>query len=94
MQGTRIFARMEGTKCCQQEEKLHQFLLGLDDSAYSTIISQIVTMDLLPSVNNAYLIVIREERHRIVAKGRDEKTEAVAFAARINEKQSLLCSVC
>lgn len=57
---------MEGTKRCQQEEKLDQFLLGLDNSAYTTIISQIIIMDPLPTINNAYLIVIREERHIIV----------------------------
>lgn len=52
----RSCARMEGTKYRQQEEKLHQFLLGLDDSAYSMIISLIITIDPLPSVNNAYSI--------------------------------------
>lgn len=51
-------------------------------------------MDPLPSFNKAYSTVIREERHQIVANGRDEKIEAVAFAARTNKKQSLLCSIC
>lgn len=51
-------------------------------------------MDSLPSLNKAYSIVIWEERHRIVARGRDEKIEAVAFGAQTNEKQSLHFSIC
>lgn len=33
---------------------MHQFLLNLDDSTFRTVISQIVNMEPLLSVNNAY----------------------------------------
>lgn len=78
--------QMEGANHCQQEEKLYQFLLGFDDSTYSMIITQIVTIDPLPRVNNAYSIIIHNERHHIVARSRDERIDVVAFVVKTNDK--------
>lgn len=45
----------------QEEEKLHQFILGLDDSISSMVTFQILIMDPSPSVNQAYSTIILEE---------------------------------
>lgn len=35
----------------REEEKVHQFLMGLDDAMYGTVRSNILSMDLLPSLS-------------------------------------------
>ena len=35
----------------REEERLHQFLMGLDDSVYGTISSNILSIESLPSLN-------------------------------------------
>ena len=49
----------------QQEERLMQFLMGLNDS-FSAIRSQILLMDPLPAVNKAYSLVLQEENQRLM----------------------------
>lgn len=46
---------------------MHQFILGLDYSAFNTITSQIFNMDPLFVVSNAYATIVKAERHRLVA---------------------------
>lgn len=55
--------------------------MGLDDTMFNTITSQILNMDPLPIVTTAYPVIIKEERHRIIAKNKEICTEAIAFAA-------------
>ncbi|GLU12107.1 hypothetical protein SLE2022_288130 [Rubroshorea leprosula] len=45
----------------QQQEKLMQFLMGLNDS-YGSVRSQILLKDPLPAVNKAYSLMLREEK--------------------------------
>lgn len=44
-------------------EQTMSFLMGLNDS-YAKIIGQILLIDLIPSVNRIFSLVIEEERHR------------------------------
>jgi len=37
-----------------EEDKVHQFFMGLDDDAYSNIRSQILALDPLPSLDEIY----------------------------------------
>ncbi|KAJ4787232.1 Retroelement pol polyprotein-like [Rhynchospora pubera] len=64
----------------REEEKIHQFLMGLDDSVFGTVRSSILGMEPLPTLNKVYSMVIQEERHRSVVRGREERGEAVGFA--------------
>ncbi|XP_074276256.1 uncharacterized protein LOC141600007 [Silene latifolia] len=45
-------------------EKLHQFFMGLDTTLYGNIRSQQFQLDPLPTLNRAYNIVLQEERLR------------------------------
>ncbi|XP_074299960.1 uncharacterized protein LOC141631152 [Silene latifolia] len=45
-------------------EKLHQFFMGLDTTLYGNIRSQQFQLDPLPTLNGAYNIVLQEERLR------------------------------
>ncbi|KAJ3699854.1 hypothetical protein LUZ61_003559 [Rhynchospora tenuis] len=71
----------------REEEKIHQFLMGLDDSVFGNVRTHILGMDPLPSLSKVYSMVVQEERHRSVVRGRDERSEAVGFAVRINKPE-------
>ncbi|XP_075473458.1 uncharacterized protein LOC142504488 [Primulina tabacum] len=49
----------------EQQQRLIQFLMGLNDN-YSSIRSQILLMNPLPSVSQAYSLICQEEAHRNV----------------------------
>lgn len=68
--------------------------MGLHNSIFHTIISQIINMQPLPSVESAYSMVVREERLCLVTRGKNEQVDIVAFVARSNEKSSMFCSIC
>jgi Reverse transcriptase (RNA-dependent DNA polymerase) len=63
-----------------QLEKVVQFLMGLNDS-YSTIRSQILTMDPLPNLGKTYSLVLQEERQRAVCMPTVQPLESAALAA-------------
>lgn len=45
-----------------EDEKIHQFLMGLNLDLYSTVRSNIFSLEPLPNLNKVYAFVIREER--------------------------------
>ena len=74
-----------------EEERTRQSLMGLDDNVYSTIRSQILTLDPLPPIDKIFNIIQQEENHKKVMIGRDTCNEhASAFAVKeqlvMNEK--------
>ena len=67
----------------QEDEKVHQFIMGLDDVVFGTICSNILSTEPLPNMSQVYAMIIREERHKAVARTREERHEnAVSFAVR------------
>lgn len=81
----------EGYKCKitsalerkRDEERLHQFMMGLDDVVYGTVRSNILNMDPLSNINRPYSMIVQEERHRTMARGSDERSEAVGFSTQL-----------
>ncbi|XP_017970463.1 PREDICTED: uncharacterized protein LOC108660708 [Theobroma cacao] len=49
----------------REGEKVFDFLMGLDE-VYSTVRSQILSVDLLPNLGRAYAIAAQEEKQRLV----------------------------
>ena len=101
----------EGCKCNikaqlerrREEEKVHQFLMGLDDVLYGTVRSNLLATDPLPSLNRVYSILIQEERVKAIVRTKEEKTEIVGLAVqtgggmrgRENTKdKGIVCSNC
>lgn len=72
----------------REEEKLHQFLMGLEDSTYGTIRTNILSTEPLPTLNRAYAMVIQEERVQTITRTKEEKNEHVAFAVRVGKGRS------
>jgi len=71
--------------------------MGLNDSMFGTVSSSILNMEPLPNLNRVYAMVITEERHREIASGKDDKTEAMAFAVQIkvrNKEKTEVCRHC
>jgi len=61
-----------------EEEQTHQFLMGLDDDFYSTIRSQILALEPLPSIDKVFNIVQQEENHRHLMRGRGDRDGTMA----------------
>ncbi|KAJ3708504.1 hypothetical protein LUZ61_012209 [Rhynchospora tenuis] len=79
----------------REDEKTHQFLMGLDDSVFKNVRSHILSMDPLPSLNKVYSLVIQEERHRSIARGKEEMTDAVGFVVQASKpRERPVCSHC
>lgn len=55
--------------------------------------SQILKMNPLLSVEQAYFVVIREEQHCVVAQDKGSQAEAIAFGARTTEQSYVLCDL-
>ena len=67
----------------REEEKVHQFLMGLDDATYGTVRSNLLACDPLPSLNRTYSIVVQEERVRTITRTKEERVEVVGLAAQV-----------
>ncbi|KAJ3690345.1 hypothetical protein LUZ61_019509 [Rhynchospora tenuis] len=84
----------------KEEERIHQFLMGLDEG-FSSIRTNLLSMDPLPNLNRIYSMVIQEERHKNVTRGREERGDTVGFAVHVNKADTMsktgdkpLCSHC
>lgn len=57
--------------------------MGLDTEQFQTTRSDLLAMEPFPSLNEAYAVVLREERQQILTKGMKSKmvVEALAFRA-------------
>lgn len=61
-----------------EEEQVHQFLLGLDESRFSNVCTNIIGMESLPDIDSVYQRVVREER-RLNSASNDSNQEVVGF---------------
>ncbi|CAA7037599.1 unnamed protein product [Microthlaspi erraticum] len=69
----------------KEEEKLHQFVMGLDDARFGGLCTSIVASDPLPSLGEVYAKIVREEQRLTSAKAREQQQEAIGFVARREE---------
>ncbi|XP_074293169.1 uncharacterized protein LOC141620115 [Silene latifolia] len=67
----------------KEEERVHQFLLGLDSPIYQNVRTNLLMEDKITSLSRAYAIVLREERHSALTRGKEEHSEA-AMAVQVN----------
>ena len=63
-----------------EEEKTHQFLMGLNDEKFGSLRGHILAMDPLPGLERIFNLVRQEESHKLLVRGREDETDAVAFA--------------
>ncbi|XP_074306048.1 uncharacterized protein LOC141641276 [Silene latifolia] len=60
----------------REEEKVHQFLMGLDNTLYGQVHTNLLMEDPITSLSRAYALVLREERHSSMTKDKEEVREA------------------
>lgn len=72
----------------REHEKIHQFVMGLDDSRFGNISTNVIGLDPLPSLGEIYNKMVREEQRLTTARGRDHQPEAVGFVARQHSNSS------
>lgn len=56
----------------REDDKVHQFLLGLDDAVYGGVRTSIITEDPLPTMNQVYSKIKAVERVQMVMRGREQ----------------------
>ncbi|XP_019092362.1 PREDICTED: uncharacterized protein LOC109129162 [Camelina sativa] len=76
-----------------EKEKLHQFLLGLDDARFGGLCTNLVGTTPLPSLGEAYSKVIHEEQRLSSARGREQLFDVIGFVARREASESFSSSV-
>ncbi|XP_074270623.1 uncharacterized protein LOC141594507 [Silene latifolia] len=64
----------------REEEKVHQFLMGLDNNRYGHIRSNLLMEDPITTLPRAYALVLREERHSSITKEKEENLNEAAMA--------------
>ncbi|GJX99308.1 retrovirus-related pol polyprotein from transposon TNT 1-94 [Tanacetum coccineum] len=81
----------------QEEEKVHTFIMGLDESVYGTARSNILAQDPLPNLNKVYLILIQEERVNTMMRRKYERPALMALATQNRSEaknRSVICTKC
>jgi len=61
-----------------EQEKVHKFLMGLNDDMYSSIRSQILAVDPLPSLDRIFHMIVQEGNHKSAMLGRGDRNEIAA----------------
>ncbi|GJY98317.1 putative RNA-directed DNA polymerase [Tanacetum coccineum] len=64
----------------REKEKLYQFLMGLDTN-FAVIKTQILAMNPIPTLGNAYHLVAEDERQRTISGEKKAPPESAAFKA-------------
>ncbi|XP_074266995.1 uncharacterized protein LOC141590293 [Silene latifolia] len=65
----------------REEEKVYQFLMGLDSKLYGNIRSNLLMEDPITTLTRAYALMLKEERHVSLTKVKEERNDA-AMAVR------------
>lgn len=82
----------------RDEEKLHQFYIGVDDDLYSTVRSNLLSQQPPPDLNRAYQTFLQEERVRGMARDKSVASDAHVFAVKVTpgrpDKSLLQCTHC
>ena len=87
----------------REEERVHQFLMGLDDTTYATVRSNVLTQDPLPTLNRVYSVLVQEERVCTITRGKEETGEVMSFTVQAGNQtrgknegrdKTMLCSHC
>ncbi|XP_010462626.1 PREDICTED: uncharacterized protein LOC104743215 [Camelina sativa] len=87
----------------REEDKLHQFLMGLDESLFGAVKSSLLSRDPLPSVDEAYQVVSQDEESKRASRLLEARNEGASFAVQSTPRMatssqlrdpSALCTSC
>ena len=63
--------------------------MGLNNDLYSSIRSQILTLDPLPSFDRIFNMVVKEENHNSLMHEKEDRIESAAAFAKISGDQNM-----
>ena len=67
----------------REEEKVHQFFLGLDNAVYWTVRSNFLATDTLPTLNRLYATLVQEKSESDVSrKGGAKRSRGILSASK------------
>lgn len=66
----------------REDERVHQFVMGLDESRFGHVVTAIIEADVLPDLGKVYNKIVREEDRLNSAKTREQQQDAVGFVSR------------
>ena len=72
----------------REEERVHQFLMGLDEEGFGIVRSNILSTGPLPNLNRVYAMVIQQERVRSMTQTKEEKGNPMSFAVQAGGRHS------
>ncbi|RVW88922.1 hypothetical protein CK203_045069 [Vitis vinifera] len=64
----------------QEEERVHQFLMGLDEDGYGTVRSNILSTEPLPNLNRVYAMIVQQEQEWTMTRTKEERGNPMSFA--------------
>lgn len=67
-----------------EEDRLHEFLKGLDESLYGSVKSSLLSRDPLPTLDEAYSAFLQDEDSKHTSRVLSEQVETMAYAVRTN----------
>lgn len=70
----------------QEEDKLHQFLMGLDESVFGAVKSSLLSHDPLPSLHEAYQVVTQDEESKRASRTMEERHDGVSFVVHASHR--------
>ncbi|XP_023642613.1 uncharacterized protein LOC111831695 [Capsella rubella] len=71
---------MEEVRKEREEDKLHQFLMGLDESVYGSVKSALLSRVPLPTLEEAYNTLTQDEESKSLSRMNEERHDGVSFA--------------
>ncbi|CAL9239421.1 unnamed protein product [Arabidopsis halleri] len=75
---------MEEVRKEREEDKLHQFLMGLDDTLYGAVKSNLLSRVPLPSLEEAYNALTLDEEAKHLSRDNDVRVDGVSFIVQAN----------
>lgn len=78
---------MEEVRKEREEDKLHQFLMGLDDTLYGAVKSNLLSRVPLPSLEEAYNALTLDEEAKHLSRDNDVRVDGVSFVIQANSSR-------
>lgn len=66
----------------REEERVHKFLMGLDDSRFGGVCSGIIASDSALDIGEVYAKIIREEHRLLLKRDQEQQQSAIGFTTR------------
>ncbi|KAG7536884.1 Ribonuclease H-like superfamily [Arabidopsis suecica] len=90
---------MEEVRKVREEDKPHQYFMGLDDTLYGAVKSNLLSRVPLPSLEEAYNALTLDEKAKQLSRDNEGRVDGVSFAVQITSSRKpfdnrAVCTIC